>query len=169
MGPNCRGARLCAPGVWTFRKGRIRAGRCPATVSCDGILRCCPAMVSGDGVLRRCPRKTAAERRNLRSPRRQPWESESHNSEPRSGDIYRTCSAKHRCRRSAALLFGAGIPNAHALGYVDCAAPRRPGVWTLRACIWNISHDGDTEGVIDGRQNGVTHSERRYRGLQRKL
>ncbi len=42
--------------------------------------------------------------------------------EPRSGGI---STFVGRCRTSAAHLCGAGNPNAHALGYVDCAAPRR--------------------------------------------
>ena len=44
--------------------------------------------------------------------------------EPRSGDI---SVFPGRCRRSATHLAAVGNPNAHALGYVDCANARRFG------------------------------------------
>src|SRR5258708_34835519 len=69
---------------------------------------------------------------------RQRWDIESHSGQPRIGDIYQlrfndatlTLSVARRgvllrrCRRSAAVQYAPHYPNADALGYVDCAAPR---------------------------------------------
>ncbi len=72
--------------------------------------------------------ENAAERRNLRSPMRERWEMPFRTEEPRSGDIYALRNTSGRCRRSAARCFAIQIPKAHALGYVDCAAPRLPSL-----------------------------------------
>jgi predicted DNA-binding antitoxin AbrB/MazE fold protein len=92
--------------------------------------RCCEPLIDA------CARsEQAAERRDLRSPRRQPWGSYRTNIKPRSGDISIRSSAvvqttrnpDDEIRNAAAprLLLEAGLfPTAHAVGYVDTAAPR---------------------------------------------
>src|ERR1700682_2963886 len=95
----------------------------------------------------------AAERRNLRSPRREPWDLRWCKVEPRSGD---TCAVRplqidgvRICRRSAARVYSRRLPKAHALGYVDCAAPRRPGDWALKGateCVAKRNNEGTRGG-----------------------
>ncbi len=78
----------------------------------------------------------AAERRNLRSPMREHWDSGSLGEEPRSGGI---CAGELGAMRTVNMsesrrpgdvaaprlpIMRFSIPNAHALGYVDGAAPR---------------------------------------------
>jgi len=64
---------------------------------------------------------------------------QSHNSEPRSGDISsEPISTKRRCRRSAALPLTITFPNADALGYVDLRRSAAP--WSLDVMSWYLEH-----------------------------
>ena len=76
----------------------------------------------------------------LRSPMRQRWEI-GRKKTSRGVATYRLNVPRIDVDALRLTLLSPTFPNADALGYVDCAAPRRPEVWTFRS---------DTEGVTDG-------------------